>query len=233
MSSNFGFQHPQDSSTDKFMHVGSNQNDQGGGQPEFNLGSRELDILLNLANNISNGISQRVDLQQRLLNFHIIFLGIFGALASQFPAFGERDLALPGLCIAPIVLLFFVWAHSNHDMMIIAQARYIHHHINPEIRKISNLEIYGFENFLSEYRSNRYNLLIVLGGEYNLAFLTCIVSIMAAARIAYGYEDSDQVILGINIALYRFLVILEFALLVVTIFIRIDIGRRYLNIPYN
>lgn len=179
------------------------------------------------------GISQRVDFQQKLLNFHLIFLAITATLIGKNPSFIFSVDALPFLLIIPIILMFFVWSHTNHDAMIIAYAEFINGELKPKIEKLLQGEkVFEFEQFLKKYRRNRYSILTILGGEYNLAILIAVISLIWSIILLYkNYPISLSYIKNINVS-YTVItaIIIEIILLSWTILLRVKTGFSYINI---
>lgn len=197
------------------------------------LEREKLKILMDEYKVLAQGIAQRVDLQQKLLNFHLIFLAVTAALVGKNPSFVFSVDALPFLLIIPVVLMFFVWAHTNHDAMIIAYAEFINQKLR---RKIEGLlqgeQVLEFEKFLKSYRKDRYSILTILGGEYNLAILIAAACIFFSCALIYkkwpitlsyvGPQDVGTLLIGI--------VLVETSLLIWTISLRVKMGFSYLNI---
>jgi hypothetical protein len=191
-----------------------------------------LKVLLEHYKTLSQGIYQRIDLQQKLLNFHLIFLGIVAAVVAKDPSMLAGLDAIPFLLVVPLVLMFFVWGHSNHDMMILAYAAYLYHIVRPAIDEAVNRQLPSFEDFLRSYRRHQYSLLSILGGEYNLAILMCVASLSLAGFLTVNAAtvilrfaptwDAREVIVAI--------LAVEMIMFVWTIGLRVSIGRRYLNI---
>lgn len=182
---------------------------------------------------LAQGIAHRVDLQQKLLNFHLIFLAVLGALVGKNPSFVFEADALPFLVMVPLVLMFFVWAHTNHDAMIIAYAEFINKQLKPTLEALLQGEkVLEFEKFLKEYRKDRYSILTILGGEYNLAILLAIISLLFACALLYQKWPITLSYVGWHGAGYVFIsiVLIEMLLLFWTVALRVRIGFSYLNI---
>ena len=184
---------------------------------------------------LAQGIAHRVDMQQKLLNFQLIFLAVLGALVGNEPSFVLETDALPFLVIVPLVLMFFVWAHTNHDVMIIAYAEFINTKLKPKLEALLQGEkVLEFENFLKEYRKDRYSILTILGGEYNLAIFIAIFSLMFSCALLYlkwpikitlnhvSWNGTGYVFIGI--------VLIEMLLLFWTVTLRVRMGFSYLNV---
>lgn len=182
---------------------------------------------------LAQGIAQRIDLQQKLLNFHLIFLAVTGALVGKNPSFIFEADALPFLVIIPLILMFFVWAHTNHDAMIIAYAEFINKQLRPKIEGLLQGEkVLEFEKFLKEYRRKRYSILIILGGEYNLAILIAIASLVFSSILTYlKWPVVLSYVAGYSVG-YVFIgiIFVETLLLFWTISLRVKMGFLYLNI---
>lgn len=198
----------------------------------------QLKILVDEYKTLAQGIYQRVDLQQRLLNFHLIFLAVLAALIGRHPSYINTEDALLLLLIIPIILMFFVWGHNNHDAMIIAYAEYINQKLRPKIENLlQGKKVLEFESFLQEYRENRYpsnihGVLTILGGEYNLSILITFVSLCWASILLYKYWpiNLSYIILPYMEYLFVIGILIEFGLLFLTISLRIKMGYSYINI---
>ena len=197
------------------------------------LEKEQIKLLVDEYKVLTQGIAQRVDLQQKLLNFHLIFLAVTGALLGKKPSFLFTADALPFLLIMPLVLMFFVWSHTNHDTMIIAYAEYINQQLRPKIESLLQGEkVLQFEKFLKEYRKERYSFLTILGGEYILAILIAIIIMMFSCALVYKKWPVTLIYTGAYNVGYVFIcaILTEIILLALTIRLRVKIGTAYLNI---
>lgn len=192
-----------------------------------------LKVLLEHNKTMSQGIYQRIDLQQKLLNFQLIFIGIVGAFAAKDPSILAGLNGIPLLVIIPLVLMLFIWGHLNHDMMIIAYSKYLHHFIHPEINRSVNSTLHPYECFLHEFRKKKTTILSNLGSEYILAFILSPITLAFLAGVISKNSGTltFQIIPKINTEqlLYGILYT-EIFLFIITIILRIAVTLEYSKI---
>jgi len=194
----------------------------------------QLKFLIEIYRTLSSDIAHRVDLQHKLLNFHMVFLGITSAAVIRFHGeIGNTEKFL-FLVTVPLFLMFFTWAHTHHDIMILTYAKYLRIHINPRIKEISGMmNILEFEDFLMRERKKPFAILSIVGGEYNLAIFTSFVAIL------FGLVQAYELVIGngsFDIFEWQFsqkifvVFLIEMLLLIATIWLRLRVAYMYMRI---
>lgn len=194
----------------------------------------ELDINLEEYRNLSDQISKRVDFQQRLLNYQILFVGIIitaGVSLLNLDYTPSNTISVHYfLLLSPLPFFFLSWSFSNHDIMIVALARYINIDLRPRIKKlIGDKDVLRLEDFLLEerkQRSEKFGIFPTLGEEYllPLVFPAILITLHIFALPFDIYKKE------IVIYLLHVLFIIDVVFLILTIKLRKKAGRNYLRI---
>lgn len=192
----------------------------------------ELDVNLEEYRNLSDQISKRVDFQQRLLNYQILLVGIIitaGVSLLSLDYTSSNTISVHYfLLLSPLPFYFLSWSFSNHDIMIVALARYINIDLRPRIKRlIGDKDVLRLEDFLQEERKQRseeFGILPTLGEEYLLPLVfPAILITLYIFTFSYDIDKKEIVIY-----LPQFvLLIIDVVFLILTIKLREKAGRNY------
>lgn len=192
----------------------------------------ELDVNLEEYRNLSDQISKRVDFQQRLLNYQILLVGIIitaGVSLLSLDYTSSNTISVHYFfLLSPLPFYFLSWSFSNHDIMIVALARYINIDLRPRIKRlIGDKDVLRLEDFLQEERKQRseeFGILPTLGEEYLLPLVFPAI-LITLYIFTFPYDiDKKEII----IYLPQFvLLILDVVFLILTIKLREKAGRNY------
>ncbi|MBW9263723.1 MAG: hypothetical protein K1564_19350 [Candidatus Thiodiazotropha sp. (ex. Lucinisca nassula)] len=182
---------------------------------------------------LTQGIVQRVEQQQKLLYFQLIFIGILVAIYARNPtALLTHDSVLV-LLLTPLILMYFVMAHSRHDFMIISYARFIAHEIWPNLQGAIDSRAPSWEQYLASRRQKYALPLSIFGSEYGLPLILCLLLLPFSFWVVYSNGpicfsfaksfDASRWALG--------LVIVEIILFILVLKLRLTVMRDYGSIP--
>ena len=202
----------------------------------------ELDVNLEEYRNLSDQILKRVDFQQRLLNYQILLVGIIitaGVSLLSLDYTSSNTISVRYfLLLSPLPFYFLSWSFSNHDIMIVALARYINTDLRPRIKRlIGGKDVLRFEDFLQEERKQRseeFGILPIIGEEYLLPLVFPAILIMLYI-FTFPYND----LLGIikkEIVIYLpqlVLWVVDVVFLILTIKLKEKAGRNYHRVLEN
>jgi len=122
-------------------------------------------------------IGRRVDLQHKNLNLFLVLLSAFAGFIFNYWNDHSFDQLQTGeiavlFAIAPLLGLFLVWRHLDHDSNIIDKARYLDGHVRPNLVELSGDDgVLMFDRFLVASRPQRTKTqgpLWILGNEHIL-----------------------------------------------------------------
>jgi hypothetical protein len=202
----------------------------------------ELDVNLEEYRNLSDQILKRVDFQQRLLNYQILLVGIIITAGVSLLSLDDTPSNAISvryfLLLSPLPFYFLSWSFSNHDIMIVALARYINTDLRPRIKRlIGGKDVLRFEDFLQEERKQRseeFGILPIIGEEYLLPLVFPAILIMLYI-FTFPYND----LLGIikkEIVIYLpqlVLWVVDVVFLILTIKLKEKAGRNYHRVLEN
>lgn len=184
-------------------------------------------------------IVRRVDMQQKLFNYQLIAAGIVATIAIRFIQIDITGIrgyisARYFLLLSPLVFIFFSWAYSNHDIMILALARYINKEVRMRIKSLLDGEdMLCCEDFLQKDRRMRgknYGLIPIFGGEYLFPIVLPIILLIVYA-IIFLYPDLVEILELKNIYYLQLIIfIIDIILIAMTIKLKIRVGKGYLKI---
>lgn len=192
----------------------------------------ELDVNLEEYRNLSDQISKRVDFQQRLLNYQILLVGIIitaGVSLLKLDYMSSNTISVHYfLLLSPLPFYFLSWSFSNHDIMIVALARYINIDLRPRIKRlIGDKDVLRLEDFLQEERKQRseeFGILPTLGEEYLLPLVfPAILITLYFFTFLYDIDNKEIVIYLPQFVLW----IIDIVFLILTIKLREKAGRNY------
>lgn len=192
--------------------------------------SPELSVHLEEYKELRHEILQRVEFQQRFLNYSILSIGVVLGLISSGGAKCNAVAfwVVPGalLLFAFMFVLFSFW-WSNQDVYLIWLVSYINTELRPKIENtIGGIKVLGWEDFLAEERSKmgyRFIFIPALGLEFPL-----IVTVVLLVIVAYLVCAHNSWIEPATILLCSFwgIVLLLWGL---AVFIRAHINWRYVS----
>ncbi|RCV62996.1 hypothetical protein C5S53_15895 [Methanophagales archaeon] len=195
----------------------------------------ELDVNLEEYRNLSDQISKRVDFQQKLLNYQILLVGIIitaGVSLLSLDYTSSNTISVRYfLLLSPLPFYFLSWSFSNHDIMIVALARYINIDLRPRIKRlIGGKDVLRVEDFLlkeRKQRSEEFGILPTLGEEYLLPLVfPAILITLYIFTFLYNIDKKE-----IDIDWPQFiLLIIDVVLHILTIKLKKKAGRNYLRI---
>ena len=192
----------------------------------------ELDVNLEEYRNLSDQISKRVDFQQRLLNYQILLVGIIitaGVSLLSLDYTSSNTISVRYfLLLSPLPFYFLSWSFSNHDIMIVALARYINIDLRPRIKRlIGGKDVLRLEDFLQKERKQRsgeFGILPTLGEEYLLPLVfPAILITLYFFTFLYDIDNKEIVIYLPQFVLW----IIDIVFLILTIKLREKAGRNY------
>ena len=199
----------------------------------------ELDVHLEEYRNLSDEILNRVDFQQRLLNYQILLVGIIITAGVSFLRLDYTSSTTISvryfLLLSPLPFYFLSWSFSNHDIMIVALARYINIDLRPRIKGlIGGKDVLRLEDFLREERKQRskeFGILPTLGEEYLLPLVFPAILIMLYI-FTFPYNDLLEITKKESIIYLSQLVLLviDVVFLILTIKLRKKAGRNYVRV---
>jgi hypothetical protein len=200
----------------------------------------ELDVNLEEYRNLSDQILKRVDFQQKLLNYQILLVGIIitaGVSLLSLDYTSSNTISVRYfLLLSPLPFYFLSWSFSNHDIMIVALARYVNIDLRPRIKRlIGGKDVLRIEDFLQKERKQRseeFGILPTLGEEYLLPLVFPAI-LITLYFFTFPYNDLLGIIdkKEIVIHLPQFvLLIIDVVFLILTIRLRKKAGRNYLRI---
>ncbi len=184
---------------------------------------------------LSEQISKRVDYQQRILRYYIALTGIFVPILF---ALYKKDFFIYFLLVAPLPYHFFAWSFYNHDIQIVAIARYINLVLKRNIIKIvGNADILQWELFLSKeraFRRDNFGNLIYVGEESLLPMTAPIAFLILSIVFIYkqffvSFGEMSNFFLFVQIVLF----LLDIILIFITILLKIKVGKNYARILSN
>ena len=186
---------------------------------------------------LSDQILQRVTHQQTILNYQLVTVGIF--LTISLNVFTKPDIfkLLENIFVfylfsgSSLIFLFFSWAHSNHDLMIISTARYINTDLRRNISLLLGEKVFEFEDFLEKDRKSKigkFGVLPALGNESNLSILMSIaILIISFIAIIYYIQTNFDIF---HFAYQLTVFIINILLISRTIYLKIKISKEYIQI---
>jgi hypothetical protein len=199
---------------------------------------KEFDLIVDEYKLTCNQITKRVSFQQSILNYQIVLIGIILAAGAEILKDGHFpehvQLLRFFLLLSPLPFYFLSWSFSNHDIMIVALARYVNLHLRTRLKKlIGDRDVLQFEDFLNKERSVRFKhfgLLPTIGEEFFFPLIMPIVLnliyliILAHLRFEQQVSGASPVVLEIS------LLFLNVVFLFVTIHLRWKVSKYYLRI---
>lgn len=189
-------------------------------------------ILVEQYKALTQGIVQRVDQQQKLLHFQLIFIGILVVIYARNPtALLSHDSVLV-LLLAPLVLMYFVIAHIRHDYMIISYARFNTHEIWPNLQMTIDGDVPSWEQYLASRRQKYAFTLSIFGSEYSLPLILCLILLPLSFWVVYSngpifFSFAKSIDMS-NWALG--LVVIEIVLFLLVLKLRLTVVRDYASI---
>lgn len=134
--------------------------------------SSTLQVTLAEFSNITKEILNRVEFQQRLLQYQIVWGGVIVSGIVGLLRLGvkvDSSLFISLLLFTPIPPLILLLSSLKQDTMIIVLARYKHLVIRPKIQKLLGRKaLMNYENFITKDRKRSVSLLPLFGEEYLL-----------------------------------------------------------------
>ncbi len=169
-------------------------------------------------------ILQRVEFQQRFLNYALLTVGlVFGLMSSTNADWNDVAPWVLLLFASIFVLLSFWW--SNEELQIIWLATYINRELVHKIRlAIGDVQVLRWEDFLAQQRrkkASRYFFVAPLGLEFPLV----VAAVLLFVVFSLIYPDCA----GVSKLLW-FLFWVVVVLWFIAIFVRISTNLRYLSI---
>ncbi len=156
---------------------------------ENGLLQRELTAWLEEYKALCSDVESRVRLQQSNVHVGILLLTAFtGYLVAYWNAHGLTQLETSEmavlLVIVPLLTLYFVWRHIDHDSNIIDKADYIDSVVRPNVARCAHSnDVMTFDYFLRNRRVDRIlqlSVLSALGNEHVLVLMFVLLYMSAA-----------------------------------------------------
>lgn len=200
---------------------------------------------------LSNQILQRVEFQQKLLNYQLLAAGLIATIGIGLFIETESSVTMSSksnivtstmsaryfLLLSPMLFFFLSWSFSNHDIMIVSLARYINKDLRPRIRDITgDKDVLHFEDFLQNerrFRAEHFGRLPVLGEEYLLPLVFPII-LLGLYLYFFLFDDLLNVLrhkekILIYVAQFALFTV-DAAFLLLTIRLKIKAGKNYLRV---
>jgi len=180
-------------------------------------------------------ISNRVDLQHKNVNLSLILLSAFSGYLFDYWNSHTFDEVKRGeiaslIVLAPLLALFFVWRHLDHDSNIIEKAEYIQRIVRPQLVGITgDSDVLGFEGYLRRSRLRRiYHMgpLWVLGNEHLIPLSYISAYFAFAWYLRLGVDGRA----GEAKHLFDYALYLGSGLLIVSMLMSVTITVRYSRI---
>ncbi|MHB1324723.1 MAG: hypothetical protein ACYC0L_00705 [Thermoleophilia bacterium] len=181
---------------------------------------------------LGGDIMKRVELQQKNLSLHLVFLS---AIAGYLFKFGLDK----GFCqiinnevlilaaIAPLVSQVFTWRHVDHDSNIIDKAIYIENVISPNLNRLLGQEgLLGFEKSLAKARRSRLTsvgIFSLFGNDHVITISYALIYLASSWFIIFNNEQYA----GSLKKAFSVLIILDSLFMVITIYMVIKNVSRY------
>lgn len=207
-----------------------------GTEKESSLPDEQIElakVLVEQYKALTQGIVQRVEQQQKLLYFQLIFIGILVAIYARNPAALLTHDSVLVLLLTPLILMYFVVAHSRHDFMIISYARFIAHEIWPNLQAAIDGVVPSWEQYLASRRQKFALPLSIFGSEYGLPLILCLLLLPFSFWVVYSNGpicfsfaktfDATAWLLGLTVV--------EVVLFLLVLKLRLTVMRDYSSIP--
>ncbi|MES9834366.1 MAG: hypothetical protein ABW139_19200 [Candidatus Thiodiazotropha sp. DIVDIV] len=205
-------------------------------EKESNLPDDQIElakILVEQYKALTQGIVQRVEQQQKLLYFQLIYIGILVAIYARNPSALLTHDSVLVLLLTPLILMYFVMAHSRHDFMIISYARFITHETWPTLQRAIDVSVPSWEKYLASRRQKYALPLSIFGSEYGLPLILCLLLLPFSFWVVYfngpicfsfaKYFDATNWVLG--------MIAIEIILFILVLKLRLTVMRDYGSIP--
>lgn len=192
----------------------------------------ELSVHIEEYKELRREILQRVEFQQRFLNYTLLSIGLALGLISSGSAKCNEIAPWVVPWVVPLALLLFAFMFvcfsfwwSNQDMYLIWAVMYINTELRPKIENtIGGRQVLGWEDFLAQERAKlgkRYLLIPSLGLEFPLIVAALLI-------IGYWIYAHNSGIIPATMFLWLFWSFI-LVLWVIAVFIRVHTNLRYVN----
>ena len=184
---------------------------------------------------LASDIGKRVELQQKNLSLHLIFLSAIASYIFKYGLDNGFDKIISNevlllLAIAPFISQVFTWRHLDHDSNIIDKACYIENIIAPNINLLlEQTELLGFEKYLAKTRKSRTNnvgIFAILGNDHTIAISYALLYLIMSWGIIFKYQNPSNKLIEI----FFWLIVFDTVVMAITIYMVIQNTFRYKSI---